>query len=48
MMQSEENGQKPQFGQFFELKVIFRTNFMPKTKEIVRAVFEKNISVILG
>ena len=65
MMQSPENGQKPQFGQFlddfqatylqiaifsekqvsFKLKVIFSTNFRPKTKKIVRAVFEKNIKV---
>ena len=65
MMQSRENGQKPQFGQFlddfevkyfqftnfsekwvsFKLKVIFSTNFRPKTKKIVRAVFEKNIKV---
>ena len=61
-MQSRENGQKPQFGQFFEaiyfeitifsekqvsfkLKFIFSTNFRPKTKKIVRAVFEKNIKV---
>ena len=55
MMQSQENGQKPQFGQFFDdfevkylqianfsekqvsfkLKVIFSTNFRPKTKKIV-------------
>ena len=65
MMQSRENGQKPQFGQFFDdfqvkclqianfsekqvsfkLKVIFRTNFRPKTKKIVRAVLEKNIKM---
>ena len=65
IMQSRENGQKPQFGQFFDdfevkylqianfsekqfsfkLKVIFSTNFRPKTKKIVRAVFEKNIKV---
>ena len=65
MMQSRENGQKPQFGKFFddfevkylqianfsekqvsfELKVIFSTNFRPKTKKIVRAVFKKNIEV---
>ena len=65
MMQSRENGQKPQFGQFlddfevkylqitnfpekqvsFKLKVIFSTNFRPKTKKVVRAVFEKNIKV---
>ena len=65
MMQSRENGQKPQSGQFFDdfevkylqianfsekqvsfkLKVIFSTNFRPKTKKIVRAVFEKNIKV---
>ena len=65
MMESRENGQKPQFGQFlddfevkyleiaifseklvsFKLKFIFRTNFRPKTKKIVRAVFEKNIKV---
>ena len=63
MMQSRENGQKPQFGQFFDdfevkylqianfsekqvsfkLKVIFSTNLRPKTKKIVRVVFEKNI-----
>ena len=63
MMQSQENGQKPQFGQFFDdfevkylqianfsekqvsfkLKVIFSTNFRPKTKKIVRTFFEKNI-----
>ena len=29
----------------FKLKVIFSTNFRPKTKKIVRAVFEKNIRV---
>ena len=29
----------------FKLKVIFSTNFRPKTKKIVRAVFEKNIKV---
>ena len=60
-MQSRENGQKPQFGYFFDdfevkylqitsfsekqvsfkLKVIFSTNFRPKIKKIVRAVFEK-------
>ena len=65
MMQSQENGQKPQFGQYFDdfgvkylqilnfsekqdpfkLKVIFNTNFRPKTKNIVRAAFEKNIKV---
>ena len=65
MIQSRENGQKPQFGQLFDnfevkylqianfsekevsfkLKVIFSTNFRPKTKKIVRAVFEKNIKV---
>ena len=28
-----------------KLKVIFSTNFRPKTKKIVRAVFEKNIKV---
>ena len=53
MMQSPENGQKPQFGQFFDdfevkylqianfsekwlslkLKIIFSTNFRPKTKK---------------
>ena len=63
--QNRENGQKPKFGQFFDvfeakylkiaiffekqvsfkLKVIFSTNFRPKTKKIVRAVFEKNIKV---
>ena len=65
MMQSRKNGQKPQFGQFFDdfevkylqianfsdkyvsfiLKVIFNTNFRPKIKKIVRAVFEKNMKV---
>ena len=65
MMQSRENGQKPQFEQFFDdflakylkiahfsekyisfkLKFIFSTNFIPKTKKIVRAAFEKNIKV---
>ena len=65
MMQSQENGQKPQFGQFFDdfeakylkianfsekyisfkLKVTFSTNFRPKTKKIVTAIFEKNIKV---
>ena len=65
MMQSRENDQKPQFGQFFDnfefkniqianfsekqvsfkLKVIFSTNFRPKPKKIVRAVFEKNIKL---
>ena len=65
VMQSQENGQKPQTGQFFDnfevkylqianfsekqvsfkLKVIFHTNFRPKTKKTVRAVFEKNIKV---
>ena len=65
MTQRQENGQKPQFGQFFDdfhvkylqitnfsekqvsfkLKVIFSTNFRPKTKKVVRAVFEKNINV---
>ena len=29
----------------FKFKVIFSTNFRPKTKKIVRAVFEKNIKV---
>ena len=29
----------------FKLKVTFSTNFRPKTKKIVRAVFEKNIKV---
>ena len=29
----------------FKLKVVFSTNFRPKTKKIVRAVFEKNIKV---
>ena len=29
----------------FILKVIFSTNFRPKTKKIVGAVFEKNIKV---
>ena len=65
MMQSRENGKKPQFGQFnddfevkylqianfsekqvsFKLKVIFSTNFRPKTKKINGTVFEKNIKV---
>ena len=65
MMQSRENGQKPQFRQFldkfevkylqianlsekqasFKLKVLFSTNFRPKTKKIVKAVFEKNVKV---
>ena len=65
MMQSRENGQKPQFGEFFDkfevkyfqiwnfpeknvsfkLKIIFSTKFRPKTKKIVRAVFEKNVKV---
>ena len=60
IMQSQENGEKPKFGQFFddfgakyleianfsekqvsfELKVIFRTNFRPKTKKVVRAVYQ--------
>ena len=64
-MQSRENGQKPQLGQFldgFEIKylqienfsekqlsskleVIFSTNFRPKTKNINRSVFEKNIKL---
>ena len=64
-MQSRENGQKPQFGQFFDdfevkylqianfsekkisfkLKVIYSTSFRPKTKKIVRTVFERNIKV---
>ena len=29
----------------FKLKVIFSTNFRPKTRKINRAVFEKNIKV---
>ena len=29
----------------FKLKVIFNTNFRPKTKKIVRAAFQKNIKV---
>ena len=65
MVQSQENGQKPQFWQFFDdfevtylqienfaekqvsfkLKVLFNKNFRPKTRKIVRAVFEKNIKV---
>ena len=65
MMQSRENGQKSQFGQFldnfeakyleiakfsekhvsFKLNIIFSTNFRPKIKKIVRALFEKNIKV---
>ena len=64
-MQSRENGQKPQFGYFFDdfeanyleiayfseiwvsfkFKAIFSTNLRPKTKKIVRAVFEKSIKV---
>ena len=64
-MESRENGQKPQFGYFFDdfeakylkianfsekkvlfkFKVIFSTNFRPKTKKIVGAVFDKNIEV---
>ena len=64
-MQSRENRQKPQFGQFFDdfevnisklqiflkkqvsfkLKVIFSTNFRPKTKKVFKVVFEKNIKV---
>ena len=50
MTQSRENGQNLQFGQIFDnfafkLKVTFSTNFRPKTKKIVKAVFEKNIKV---
>ena len=65
MMQNRENGQKSQFGQFFDdfevkypqmgnfsekqisfkLKVILSTDFSPQTKQIARAVFEKNIKV---
>ena len=65
MMLCWENGQKPQFGQFFvdfkvnylqisnfseklvsfKLKVIFSINFWPKTKKIVKTIFEKNIKV---
>ena len=65
MIQSQENGQNLQFGQFFDnfevkylqianfsekqvslkLKVIFSTNFRPKTKKIVTAVFEKIINI---
>ena len=64
-MQSRENSQKPQFGDFFDdcevkylqiakfseikdsfkLKVIFSTNFRPKTKKNVRVISEKNIKV---
>ena len=29
----------------FKLKVVFSTNFRPKTKKLFRAVFEKNIKV---
>ena len=29
----------------FKLKVIFNTNFRPKTQKTVRAIFEKNIKV---
>ena len=65
ILQSQENGQKPQFGKLFDdfeakyleianfsekqaslkLKFILRTNFKPKTKKNVRAVFEKNIKM---
>ena len=66
IMQSQENGRKPQFEQFFfddfkvkhlqienfseiqvsfKLKVIFSTNFRPKIKKFVRAVFGKNVKV---
>ena len=68
MLQSRENGQKPQFGQFFndlevkylhianfsekyalfKSRVIFSVNFRPKTKKIIRTVFEKNIRVFNG
>ena len=60
-MQSRENGQKPQFGQFFDdfevkylqianfsekqvsfkLKVIFSTNFRPKTKKSFEPFWRK-------
>ena len=29
----------------FKLKVIFNTNFRPKTKKIIRVIFEKNMQV---
>ena len=65
MMESRENSQISQFGQFFndfeviylqiahfsekqvsfKFKVIFSTNFRPKTKKIIKVVFEKNIKV---
>ena len=52
LIQSRESGQKPcKIANFsekqvsFKLKVIFNTNFRPKTKKTVRAVFEKNIKV---
>ena len=64
MMQSPENGEKPQFEQFFEdfevkylqitnfsekqvsfkLKVIFSTNFRPKTKKSLE-LFLRKVSV---
>ena len=70
MMQSRENGQQPQSGQFFDnfevkylqiahfsqkkvslkLKVIFSTNFRPKTKKKSLETFLRKISkcLILG
>ena len=68
MMQSPENGEKPQFEQFFEdfevkylqitnfsekqvsfkLKVIFSTNFRPKTKKIEPLLRKISKCLILG
>ena len=52
LIQSRENGQKPcKIANFsekqvsFKLKVIFNTNFWPKTKNIVIAAFERNNKV---
>ena len=49
MMQSREDAPKPQFGQFFDdfskLQIFLKNNFRPKTKKILRAIFEKNIEV---
>ena len=52
LIQSRGNGQKPcKIANFsekqvsFKLKVIFNTNFRPKTQKTVRAIFEKNIKV---
>ena len=67
-MQSRENGQKPQSGQFFDdfefkyiqianfsenkisfkLKVIFSTNFRPKTKKIEPLLRKISKCLILG